>query len=121
MHFTIGGNSYCTGVSVEEDWDTLVRFLAAERGVIRPATKWAKENQTPWGAPFVLGNLGHRRRSNVVDCGECIGFDLDKPGWTLARLDRRLSGVRRVVYTTTQSTPVHQRWRIILALDRRHC
>jgi hypothetical protein len=88
--------------------------------VIRPATKLAKLRETPWVAPFVLDNLGHRQRSNVVDCGESIGFDLDKPGWTLARLDRRLRGVRRILYTTTQSVPAHQRWRIIVALDRRH-
>jgi hypothetical protein len=47
-------------------------------------------------------------------------FSLDKPGWTLSHLDRLLGGIRRVVYTTTQSTLEHQRWRIILALDRPH-
>ena len=60
------------------------------------------------------------RKSNIVGCGEWAGFDLDKAGWTLSRLDRLLNGVRRVVYTTTQSTPMHQRWRIIMALDRPH-
>jgi hypothetical protein len=120
MHFTIGANSYCTGIGVEEDWDTLVRFLAEERHAVRPATKWAKEHRTPWVAPFILGNLGHRQRSNVVGCGEWIGFDVDKAGWTLSRLDRLLNGARRIVYTTTQSTPEHQRWRIIMALDRPH-
>jgi hypothetical protein len=120
MHFTIGANSYRTGVGVEEDWETLVRYLAQERDVVRRATKWVKENQTPWIAPFVLGDLGHRRRDNILGFAEWIGFDLDKPGWSLCRLDRSLRSVQRVVYTTTQSTPSHQRWRIILALDRSH-
>ncbi len=120
MHFTIGANSYCTGVGVEQDWDTLVRFLAKERQMVRAATSWIKEHKTPWVAPFILGGLGHRQKSNIVRCGEWAGLDLDRPGWTLSRLDRLLSGVRRVVYTTTQSRPDHQRWRIIIALDRPH-
>src|SRR5689334_3218321 len=120
MHFTIGANSFCTGVGVEGDWEILVCFLADERHTVRPATKRHKEHQTPWVAPFILGDLGHRRTTNIVGCSEWIGFDLDKPGWTLPRLDRLLAGVRRVIYTTTQSTPVHQRWRIIVALDRPH-
>jgi hypothetical protein len=68
----------------------------------------------------VLGDLGHRRRDNIVGFAVWIGFDLDRPGWTMYRLDRSLRSVQRVVYTTTQSTPGHQRWRIILALDRPH-
>jgi hypothetical protein len=105
-------------LTVDLTWSTYVRILRYVASV--PRLPCEKETDTKWSAPMILGNAGHRRADNIIGMSAFVGGDLDAPGWTMERLRGKLAGLRCVVHTTTHSRPEHQKFRIIVALDREH-
>jgi len=80
-----------------------------------------KETSTPWTAPFVLKEgAGRRRAEDVERIAAFASVDIDESGWTIQRIDEELPGRAFVAHTTTKSIPEHQRWRVIVRLDREH-
>lgn len=60
---------------------------------------------------------GHKK-TNVAGMSNWIAGDLDAPGWTMERISNMFADYEYIAHTTTNSTPQHQRWRIITVLDR---
>ena len=100
----------------EATWEEYIDLLRGYAAIPRhPDEKERK--QVPWTSPMLLA--GDRRTiDNVTGLGAFTAVDLDAAGWTLDRLNDRLEGFARAFYTTTQSRPDHQRWRILLRLSR---
>ena len=114
--FGDGEQIYIPPVQMTCEWTEYLALLkAAATELRRPEQK----NKTPWTSPVMLGDEGEgRAMDNVVGVANWMGFDLDKPGWDLDRLNHVLRGLQRILYTTTHSRAAQCRWRIILATDR---
>jgi hypothetical protein len=98
-------------------WSNYVDLLRSYAAV--PRLSHQKDKTCPWTSPMLLGSDGEGRGiDNVTGVAAFASVDLDAPGWTLDKLNNRLDGFRRIFYTTTKSRPTHQRWRIIVMLDR---
>jgi hypothetical protein len=122
MYFTCGLNTFDGHPqTINDDWDAYIGLLREAHNIQREATDDEKRHHTPWTAPFILWDDGEGRgMDNVRGMGEFALFDLDAPGWTLDRINGKLYGFRRAIHTTTKSRPSHQRWRVIVRLDRIH-
>lgn len=123
MDFTYGANSFATGrqgtVEHRMEWQEFIDQLLTWRDIPRQPSDWTKRSSTPWITPYVLGDLGHRRRDNLAMMTDWIGLDIDD-GVTIDWLNAKLDGVRRIFYTTSNSRSDFNRWRVILGLDRYH-
>jgi len=120
VYFSFGLNTFDDHPqTVNDDWDAYIGLLREAHTIQREATDYEKRHRTPWTAPFILWDDGEGRgMDNVREMGAFASFDLDKPGWTLDRINSKLHGFRRAIHTTTKSRPTHQRWRIIVKLNR---
>ncbi len=114
----IGGQRhYVSPERFSASWSEYVDVLRGYAAI--PRQPWEKDKSCPWTSPMLLASDGEGRgMDNVIAVGSFACVDLDASGWTLGRLSARLDGFERLFYTTTKSRPQHQRWRIIIRLDR---
>jgi hypothetical protein len=98
-------------------WDDYVSVLHEASNVMRAPEE--KDRECYWVSPMLLGDSAERRlQANIDRLAAFAAGDLDAQGWTLNKLNERLDGFAHLFYTTTSSRPWHQRWRIMVQLDR---
>ena len=99
-------------------WNDLVSFL--QRCSQEPRNPELKE-KSKCLVPAVFKDYGKGRTKKNIDRMAAIKFfDLDEAGWSETRIRETLDGITFLAHTTTQSRPEHQRWRIVVQLDREH-
>jgi len=104
---------------MDSDWLELISWLAECSE--HPRERDDKLHSTPWIAPFILKNGATTRQLTDIDrIAPFIALDIDQPGWTLQGIHTILCPFDYVVYSTTNSTNEHQRWRIIVRMDREY-
>lgn len=123
MDFLFGENTFKTGTAQTEfhrkDWYSFVCFMSYWRRKLRPAHPWHKLSCCPWFSFIeLIPGSTQRTKPCVKICTDGIGFDIDRPGWTIERLDARLDPFKRLIYTSTNSRYHHQRFRVVLETDR---
>ena len=98
------------------EWQDIVELCEANRTVTRPqADKW----KSGWVAPAILQDgATSRKLIDVERMAAWIGLDLDHTNWTLRQAISRFSNLTCIIYSTTHSTYLERRWRVMLPLSR---
>jgi hypothetical protein len=72
-----------------------------------------------WLSPAILRHGATSRQiTDVERMAAWLGLDLDHSNWSLQTLLEYLGRVECVVYSTTRSTAVQPRWRVLMPLSR---
>jgi hypothetical protein len=97
-------------------WQDIVELCEAKRTINRPhADKW----KSGWVAPAILKDgATSRKLIDVERMAAWIGLDLDHANWTLRQVISRFGSLTCIIYSTTRSTDLERRWRVITPLSR---
>ncbi len=84
-----------------------------------PSSPQADKWKSGWVAPAILQDgATSRKLIDVERMAAWIGLDLDHANWTLRQAISRFSNLTCIIYSTTRSTYLERRWRVILPLSR---
>ena len=118
MHVLYGLTQYETpGLMVPDcEWQDIIDLCDAKRTIGRHRDdKW----QSGWLSPAILRDGATSRQiTDVERMAAWLGLDVDHSNWSLQTLLEYLGRVECVVYSTTRSTAVQPRWRVLLPLSR---
>ena len=97
-------------------WDDLVELCERKRHVVRSqAEKW----QNGWVAPAILHDgATSRKLTDVASMAAWIGLDLDHANWSLRQVIGHFASLKCIIYSTTRSTALERRWRVLTPLSR---
>jgi hypothetical protein len=118
MQILYGLTQYETpGLMVPEaTWDDLVELCDSKRGIVRSQ---ADKPKSGWMAPAILQDgATSRKLIDVERMAAWIGLDLDHANWTLRQVINRFRTLACVIYSTTRSTALERRWRVVTPLSR---
>jgi hypothetical protein len=98
------------------EWQDIVDLCDAKRVIKRQQTeKW----QSGWLSPAILRDGAKSRLiADVVRMASWIGLDIDHANWSLRTLLRYLGSLSCMIYSTTRSTSLERRWRVLLPVSR---
>jgi hypothetical protein len=100
----------------EATWDDLVELCGSKRGIIRSR---ADKPKSGWVAPAILHDgASSRQLTDVARLAAWIGLDLDHANWSLKQVIRCFSSLTCIIYSTTRSTALERRWRVLTPLSR---
>ena len=118
MHVLYGLTQYETpGLMVPDcEWQDIIDLCDAKRTIGRHRDdKW----QSGWLSPAILRDGATSRQiTDVERMAAWLGLDVDHSNWSLQTLLEYLGRVECVVYSTTRSTAVQPRWRVLLPFSR---
>jgi hypothetical protein len=100
----------------DNEFSDIVDLCDAKRMVERHrGEKWC----SGWLSPAILRHGATSRQiADVERMAAWLGLDVDHSNWSLQTLLEYLGCVECVAYSTTRSTSVQPRWRVLLPLSR---
>lgn len=119
IQYTFGANVYRVAGTDTTTWKSFTEGTLANWSRLPHASDKESKKNYFWISPAVIRSerIGITK-TNIDHMSAWAAFDIDRPGWDMCRIAERLDGYAHCIYTTTQSRPGAQRWRIIVPMDR---